>query len=84
MLSKGAALKPPNVGHRLTVIPSVPLEMEIAQVLRSSLSCESSLYSLGNPGCVCSFSLFPPVRNHSRLGTNSVVIAHANLMITSD
>lgn len=73
MLSKGATLKPPSVCYRLTVMPSVPLEMEITQVLRSTPFCGSSLYSLWNPGCSCSFSLFPPVRNHSRLGTNCLL-----------
>lgn len=74
VLPKGAALKPPNVCYRLTVMPSVPLEMEITQILRSALPCESSLCSARNQGCFCSFSLlFPPVRNHSRLGTDCLL-----------
>lgn len=44
VLPKGAALKPPNVCYRLTVMPSVPLEMEITQILRSALPCESSVF----------------------------------------
>lgn len=73
MLFKGVTLKPPSVSYRLTVMLSVPLEMEITWVLRSALSCESSLCFLWNQGYFCSFSLFPPVRNNSRLGTNCLL-----------